>query len=136
MKHTIQIEQEVEVTHLKVSAGVRYWEDATINGIRDEEGTLTPLRHGDNWCPTIELETGKIQNWPEGTTADLHFKVCDAGIYELLDADGKVVASRDGYVPRMMCPEENGYGDYIIMKIGPDGIIEKWEVDFDFLDED
>jgi hypothetical protein len=39
------------------------------------------------------------------------------------------VASIDGYVPSMMCPKDNGHGDYVIMDIGADGTIDKWRVD-------
>lgn len=29
---------------LKVEAGVRYWEDATVNGIEDVDGALIPCK--------------------------------------------------------------------------------------------
>lgn len=113
---------------LKVQAGVRYWEDATVNGATDEDGSLIPLRSGDCWCPTIRLSDGVVLNWPEGVTADVHYKVCDAGNYWLLDEDGNTVATRlDDYVPdEFLCPTSEGYGDYIIMSIGPDGAIAGW----------
>ena len=38
----------MQETYIEVSAGVRYWEDATINGATDTDGTLTPMRKGDN----------------------------------------------------------------------------------------
>ena len=53
-------EARAKCTHLIVSAAVRYWEDATVNGEADTEGKLIPLRVGDAWEPTIELATGKI----------------------------------------------------------------------------
>lgn len=123
----IQRTERVAVKFLKVDAGVRYWEDATVNGQQDESGDLIPCRSGDSWCPLIDLETGRIQDWPEGTIADLHYKVCDAGRYALLDADGRDVAAIDGYVPAPMCPGGQGYGDYIIMTIGPDGTIQNFD---------
>lgn len=111
-------------THILAHAGVRYWEDATVNGVEDEDGTLIPGRHGDDWRVTIELATGKVVDWPEGAAADIHYKVCDDGEYWLLDADGNKIAHRAGYVPnRFMCHGDNGYGDYIIMVVGPDGLI-------------
>ena len=50
--------------YIEASAGVRYWEDATINGKDDTDGTLTPLRTGTNWCPVIRLADGVVMDWP------------------------------------------------------------------------
>lgn len=109
---------------IEVEAGVRYWEDATVNGIEDEDGSRIPCRNGDAWCPTIELATGKVLGWPDGVAADIHYKVCDDGRYWLLDAEGNRVATRDGYVPGdFLCHGDSGYGDYIIMTVGGDGQI-------------
>ena len=114
--------------YIKVEAGVRYWDDAVINGVPDESGNLTPFRVGGMWNPTIRLEDGLMMNWPQGTTADIHFKVCDAGEYYLLDEDQKPIAKWGGYyVPNdFLCHGDNGYGDYIIFKVSADGLIEKW----------
>lgn len=132
---TINKPVEVEVRFLKVEADVRYWEDATVNGVADEDGTLTPMRDGDTWAPVIELDTGKIVGWPEGVEVSTYFKVCDAGRYSLLDADRQAVHVVDGYVPKIMCPGDNGYGDYIIMSIGPDGVIANWSADLSCFEE-
>jgi len=134
-KTTIKTSQEIEVKKLVVRADVRYWEDATINGEEDTAGTLTPCRSGNDWNPTIDLDSGVIENWPIGTIADIHFKVCDAGVYQLIDSNGNVAAEIDGYVPRIMCPQENGYGDYIIMKIDENGKIRKWKVSLSEFEE-
>lgn len=120
---TIVRTEKVQVAKLKVDAEVRYWEDATVNGICDKNGSLIPCRIRDAWCPIIDLTTGKIEGWPENTIAAIHYKVCDAGRYALIDADGNEVCVKDGYVPHIMCPAKNGYGDYIIMQVGPDGAI-------------
>lgn len=126
MKIRVPTTIELDVAAIRVMAEVRYWEDATVNGVEDTDGTLIPLRVGDLWQPVIEIETGRVRDWPEGTTADVHYKVCDAGAYELLDANGRIVALRDGYVPDFLAVNESGYGDYIILKIGSDGLIEGW----------
>lgn len=130
---SIQIEvprvAKLAVAFLKVDAGVRYWEDATVNGESDDDGALIPCRSGDCWCPTIDLATGIIEGWPAGTTASIHYKVCDAGRYTLLDAERNEVKHIDGYVPKIMCPGDNGYGDYIIMKIDGAGKIAGWSLD-------
>lgn len=135
----IQVKQIVEkdAKYLVVRAGVRYWEDATINGIPDENGDLTPCREGSNWRPKIDIDSGRILNWKEGVIGDIHFKVCDDGDYRILDEDGDEIVKKEGYVPDIMCPEENGYGDYIIMKINENGFIAHWQPDLtDFQNED
>jgi len=128
---TVIVKKAVPVKYLKVEAGVRYWEDATVNGEEDTDGELIPFRHGDEWRPMINLETGTIENWPGGTVADVHYKVCDEGRYTLLNEEREPVKVIDGYVPDIMCPEESGYGDYIIMKIDGGGKIAGWTVDLD-----
>lgn len=117
----------VSAEYLKVSAGVRYWEDAKVNGVEDADGTLIPIRNGDAWEPVIDIASGLVLDWPAGTTADIHYKVCDAGIYQLLNYERQVVAEYAGYVPDCLSPQESGFGDYIILKIGPDGAIEGWK---------
>lgn len=115
-------------TYIEVSAEVRYWEDAEINGVKDTQGTLTPFRKGDNWCPVIRLADGVLMDWPAGVEAFFHFKVCDAGEYWLLDGNRQRVAKWGGcYVPdEFLCPASNGYGDYIIMQVDTEGGINKW----------
>jgi hypothetical protein len=118
---------EVEVSALEVEAEVRYWEDALIDGVEDTEGKI-PLRDGDCWRPIINLATGFIKDWPQGITANVHYKVCDQGQYWLLDAEGRRVAKWKGYyVPdSLLCPNGDGYGDYIILRIEQDGHINSW----------
>lgn len=131
MKTEITITKEIDVRYLQVSAGVRYWEDATVNGVEDNDGTRIPFRDGDNWTPIINIDTGHILNWPKGIVADIHYKVCDDGTYGLLDEFQALLFERDGYVPDILCPHDNGYGDYIIMKVNCDGFIEDWEPSLD-----
>jgi hypothetical protein len=130
---------KVPVKYLRARCGVRYWEDGVVNGERDSDGSRIPCRKGtaaDNdrlgggdWCPTIDLATGKIEGWPEGTTARLHYKVCDDGDYALLDENRAVVKTIGGYVPDIMCPGGGDGGDYVVMTIGADGVIADWRVD-------
>lgn len=116
-------------TYIEVSAQVRYWEDATINGQEDTDGTLTPFRNGNNWCPVIRLSDGAVMDWPSGMVADIHFKVCDAGEYRLMDENRQGIAKWAGYyVPNnFLCHGGNGYGDYIILKVDADGHIKGWK---------
>ena len=112
---------------LEVSAKVRYWEDAHVNGDRDIDGTLMPFRNGDLWVPTIRLSDGKVMDWPEGVTARVYYKVCDEGEYWLRSATRRLFKCRDYYVPdSYLCHGDEGFGDYIILNIGPDGIIKDW----------
>ena len=114
---------------IEVSAEVRYWEDAIVNGKEDSEGTMIPCRNGVAWEPDINLETGHILNWPEGTEASIHYKVCDAGEYWLLNESMERIAKWRGcYVPdEILCIEDRGYGDYIIFRVGPDGNVIGWK---------
>lgn len=115
---------------LCVAAAVRYWEDATVNGVEDEAGDLIPCRFEDLWLPMIDLSEGKILHWPQGTVASIHYKVCDAGEYWLADASGKKLSKwKDHYVPDrfLTVGEESGYGDYIILEVDGDGRIAGWE---------
>lgn len=129
---TITVKKEVEIGLLQVNAGVRYWQDSEVNGESDtEEGENIPCKTGDLWSPLIELETGKILNWKQGTKAAIHYKVCDCCAWELLDLERNTILSGDGYVPDTLSPKENGYGDYIIMDINEDGFIQDWEFDAD-----
>ena len=136
-KITIMKPETVEVKYLQVRAGVRYWEDAKVNGsVDDEDEPSMPCRDsGGYWSPLIEIDTGKTSDWPAGTTASIHYKVCDYGRYALLREDKTEIFAIDGYVPPIMYPGKNGYGDYIIMDIGPDGRIADWRVDLERFEE-
>jgi len=138
MKVNVKVKKEVEVKYLQVAAEVRYWEDAMVNGVEDtEDGDNIPCKVGDLWKPLIDIDNGVILNWTKGVTADIHYKVCDCGIYTLLDENSEFVAEKDGYVPDIMSPKEQGYGDYIIMDIDEDGNIAKWKADIsDIIDND
>jgi len=139
MKVKVKKEVEMEAKTLHVKAGARYWEDATVNGVEDTVGDLIPCRvEGDeNWLPVIDIDTGVITNWEQGKTAEIHYKVCDDGLYVVYDENEKEIARKDGYVPDTMSPKENGYGDYIIMNVDENGLIENWKFDItDFIEED
>jgi hypothetical protein len=133
---TVLTKTRVAVKFLRARCVVRDWEDANVNDVVDEDGSLIPCRKGDLWCPLIDLDAGRIVDWPPGVTADIHYKVCNAGIYELLSVNHSVVAKRDGYVINMMSPGAEGYGDYVIMTVGADGIIEDWSVDLTDFERD
>lgn len=138
MMHTVALKKVIDtpVKYLRAECDVRYWEDATVNGVEDEDGSLIPCREGSMWRPLIDLGTGVIQGWPEGTVAKIHYKVCDAGVYSLLDDSGETVIKIDGYVPAMMSPADSGYGDYVIMNVDATGQIDGWKVDLSPFEQD
>ena len=147
LKQDTQIDREFEVsekswiacatpkvpTKLIVKASVRYWEDSKINGVEDtENGDNMPCKQGDLWCPEINIETGIIENWEIGKTANIHYKVSDCCSWVIQDSNGRVIYFQDdGYVPDTLCPAERGYGDYIIMNIDENGQIDKWKFNID-----
>lgn len=131
MKFKIKVMQEIQVKYLKAECQVRCWEDSTLNG-KDDVNANMPCAEGNLWSPIINLETGQIINWEEGNEASIHYKICDQGNYYLLDDNQQVVTSVEGnYVIDMMSPREKGWGDYVIMDIDKDGLIDKWKVDLD-----
>lgn len=120
---------EINLTTLSVVCKPRYWEDTKVNGVFDTDGTLIPFRTGDKWSFSIDLDTGIIEDWPKGTTAEVRYKVCDAGDYYLIDGMACFYCGLKVYVPKMLCPKEDGHGDYISMNIDGNGKIDNWKVD-------
>lgn len=124
--------------YLLVDAEPRYWEDTKVDNVVDEDGSLIPCKKADKWQPLIELSTGKILNWEQGKTAKVHYKVCDQGKYFLLDENKvKIAKYYSFYVPDILSPKRDGYGDYVILDINQDGLIdgfknelnaEQWEL--------
>lgn len=128
MKVTINKPIDYDAVKMEVFASVRYWEDSEINGIEDtEDGDNIPCKSGENWCPVINIDTGVIENWEKGKTANIHYKVVDRCSFGILDNKGEIIFKQeDDYVPSILCPKEDGFGDYIIMDISEDGIIQDW----------
>lgn len=129
MKLTLKVKQEFEVKYLLAKVGARYREDATVNGVEDIEENLMPCFEGKNWCPLIDIESGQILNWEKGKEAYVHYKSCDENNFYLLDKTKNVISEKEGYVINMMCPAEDGFGDYVIMNIDSDGFIKNFKAD-------
>lgn len=143
MKRTIKERKEVNIVAAVCRIYARYWEDSEINGKEDDaENPQMPFLRADStgrkfWNPVIMLDTGKIANWPQGVVADIHYKSCDTNAIDLIcDEDFGVVKEYEGYVPRFLYPEENGYGDYVIMHIDEDGYIRNFSPEIDDLFEE
>lgn len=155
MKITRTIKTEQDIRYLRATMGVRYWVDcdySTDNGETwngdfddtDEESErimkLTPcvVRKdiGYNECNYLEiiidLENGKVLNWPKGFCLNTHYKVCDDGEYVFLDKNMNEVVNiteeyDQYYVPDFLAIEDSGYGDYVCINIDGDGNIENFD---------
>jgi len=128
MKITINQPVEVDLKKIIIDINPRYIGDTDD----DDVPTDFPGIDGDNWRASVELETGRIEGWPEGQESRLYAKVCDAGRYSLYANDGSCITTLDGYVPHGVVPGD--YGDYIDLDIGPDGVIKNWPSRLDFDD--
>lgn len=119
MKIIVKIPTEVNIKYVKVHLPVRY---------EDEDMPYNfPLRNGDWWTAVIDIDSGKILDWPQGKSGEFYMKVCDEGSYYLLNENNKVIAQieRD-YVPNQLLPPDDGYGDYVCFVIDETGIITNW----------
>lgn len=133
----VKVKQVVvlDATTILVNANVRYWEDGMINGMCDNDDCpnmpcAVKGEDGYRWMPIIDIETGQIRNWREGTTAEIHYNVCDEFECRIIDEKGGVrclIKDYEGYVPDFMSPKDSGYGDYIIMDIDENGYIQDWD---------
>jgi len=115
MKLTINRPVQVEIVAIKCELPVRYDEEDIPNAF--------PLRQGDMWIGTVDIETGIIRNWPLGQSGAMHMKVCDEGVYSLLGANDEVVARTEGYVPSCI---PGLYGDYVEFGIDETGKVARW----------
>ena len=114
--------------YLLVDAEPRYWEDTEVNNEVDENGSLVPCREKDKWQPLIDLSQGQILNWEQGKIAKIHYKVCDKGEYFLLNENkDKVAKYYSFYVPDILSPKRDGFGDYIILNVDEDGFIDEFK---------
>ena len=131
-------EKEISPRYLHIDVGPRYWEDGEVNGKDDIEWELQQngeqprmpfaIKDGNEyrWKLTIDLENGKILDWPKGVMASVHYKVCDDGTYTLLDENNDEIESKDCYVPDLLAINDSGFGDYIIFNVDENGNIEDW----------
>ena len=114
--------------YLIISAVPRYQEDAWVDGVEEPEPPAAPRMPGlingvlELW---IDLDLCRVAYWPEGTTARLHYKVCDDGVYRLLDHDGNPTDTYGPYVPWLISSE--GTGDYLKLNIGSDGRVYEYK---------
>lgn len=156
VKMTINVKKEVELDKIIVKAGVRYWCDCEYsedNGqtwveaeddddITDEEFKKhipfvvkedIGYKPSDYWSFAIDVKEGKVLDWPKGYCISTHFKVCDDGLYQVLDTEGNVIwdsmKTKYYYVPDFLSIGDEGYGDYMYLDIDGEGKIKDWETE-------
>lgn len=117
MKFTVNRPVEIDIKFVRLELHVRYDEEDIPNDF--------PLRSGDMWNASVEIDTGKIRGWPADAGArQLRMKVCDEGCYSLVaDLDG-IVARISDYIPHGVVPGR--YGDYVELEIDANGVITNW----------
>lgn len=122
MKLTVKRPQEIEIGLVKIDIQPRYIGDTD----EDDLPTDFPLLNEEktNWVAFVEIDTGRILDWPQGDARSMHVKVCDAGVYTLLTNDLKEIAVRQDYVPNDLIP--GSYGDYVELTIDESGVITNW----------
>jgi len=119
MKIEVFVKKEVNIKIVEIDIAVRYDEEDIPNNF--------PFRKGDLWSAKIEVDTGKIIDWPIGKNGDMFMKVCDEGTYRLIDEKGELVAEiENDYVPNGLIPPTDGHGDYVHLIIDKDGYVTNW----------
>lgn len=135
MKVVMNSSQEIEVKYVKVELPIRYGEEDMVKDFPLREEIPTDKYGYDCWKGTIEIDTGKILEWPQGKIGSFYLKVVDEGSYYLLDKNQKIVASiKQDYVPNQLLPPKDGYGDYVNFEIDENGIITNWYINPMFRD--
>lgn len=118
MKLIVNRPVEIEVVAIKCELAVRYEEEDIPN--------YFPLRHGDMWIGTVDIDTGVIRDWPQGKAGSMHMKVCDEGTYTLLGPKGEeIVCLVEEYVPHCIPGDD---GDYVQFDIDETGKVIGWDM--------
>lgn len=144
-----------DIKFIGLRAGVRYWEDSDVNGKEDisltevkvdttprmpfafptfEETNIAPFGKYE-WRITIEKESGRILDWPYGTTASVSYKTCDDNTIFLYGEDMNIINKYETYVPSFLSIDGAGYGDYIYLTIDECGFIKNFNFTEDDVDD-
>ena len=138
MEIRILNEKKIDLGFVKLKSFVRDWCNFLINGENDNETIKNiPFRENDYWCPTIDVDEGKIVNWPLGIKLDVLAKTCDENKIYFCDKNMNKITWFDeeekdtidcyeGYVPDFLDTIGDGCGDYIQLNINEDGKIKNW----------
>ncbi len=141
MKKEIWVKKEVDIRYADCVIIPRFFEDAMVNGVQEieDEPQMSCLKmvedrtgkHVLAWCPVIDLDNGRILNWPIGESAYVGYKSIDNNKIILVDADNNEVKVYEGYVPDFLSPFDEGNGDYVNMIIDENGYIEDFDGNID-----
>lgn len=157
MKKEIIVTKEVNIKYLECFIGGRYWEDLKFNNNEsnadtddDNDALFESLQSKmpnffildtENYCNyrdtsrqclhlKIDLDSGKVLNWPIGNTLECYIKSVDENGFILYDDNWDVIKElRQSYV--IGGSSINEYGDYFVANINKDGIIENWNADYE-----
>jgi hypothetical protein len=116
------VEQEVDIAAVRLTLPVRYDDD--------DMPADFPGRTENVWTGIVDLrdDGAFLRDWPadvDHRASGFYMKVIDGGTYQLLAADGTVVAAiEQDYVPHGVVPGD--YGDYVDFQIDPDGRVRNW----------
>lgn len=114
MKKKIKVEEEIDLAGAECWIHPRHWSTSEINGVEDDDDNpqmpLIQEHLGEKaWHIIVNLDTGQICNWPQGTKASIHYKSVDENYIHILDDRLGIVEEYEGYVPDFLCPKENGF---------------------------
>lgn len=130
------VKETVNVKYVFADFGVRYFEDAYVNGNEDDaENPKIPCVKDGRWQIEVDIDEGRILNWTNGVTAEVHYKVCDDGTYKTYDENHNLLYEKDDYVPSIFSQDDEGYGDYVYLTIESDGKIKNWSVDEEMIED-
>lgn len=136
MKVTVLKPVEIEAKSIRVNVPIRYGTEDVHADLpfrrkwqKGDTRDDSSHRRYDRWDVVVNLDTGMIEGWPHGQTAEVHLKVCDEGVYTLFDADGNEIARiNEDYVPGCIPGQ---YGDYITFDVDGSGFVASWHDDCD-----
>lgn len=134
MKVQILTPAIADIKYLKVDIEDYYLEDFEVNGKEVETWDDFPScmkGRGENIEFAVDIETGKILGWAEGTTFVAHAKVVDSGRYFLTDENyDNQIPSLDDFVPCMLDTLHDGAGDYMQFSVNEQGYIINFKANF------
>lgn len=147
---------EYDIKYLRATMGVRYYvnceytEDNGKTWHKDFEDTdeadelvksVIPgivkkdigYKESEYFEIIIDLDKGKVINWPKNFTLITYFKICDDGEYVFLDKKMNEIVNitkeyDQYYVPSFLSIDDNGYGDYLYITILGGGKIHNFDI--------